>query len=78
VTAWPFFDANAVYSVSAIPASEIQQANWSSQTAWQVRVHPAVAARPDVLRDQFGQAGALHQCHHRHRASRRHQIRVIE
>ena len=33
MTAWPFFDANAVYSVSATSASEIQQPSWSSQTA---------------------------------------------
>ena len=33
VTAWPFFDANAVYSASAISASEIQQSSCSSQIA---------------------------------------------
>ena len=33
VTAWPFFDANAVYSASATSASEIQQSSWSSQIA---------------------------------------------
>ena len=33
MTAWPFFDANAVYSVSATSASETQQSSWSSQTA---------------------------------------------
>ena len=33
MTAWPFFDANAVYSVSATSASEIQQSSWSSQIA---------------------------------------------
>jgi hypothetical protein len=33
VTALPFFDANAVYPVSATSASEIQQSSWSSQTA---------------------------------------------
>ena len=33
VTAWPFFDANAVYSASAAWASEIQAPSWSSQIA---------------------------------------------
>ena len=33
MTACFFFDANAVYRVSAISASEIQQSSWSSQTA---------------------------------------------
>jgi hypothetical protein len=31
VTAWPFFGSNAVYSVSATSASEIQQCSWSSR-----------------------------------------------
>ena len=44
----------------------------------QVRVHPAVPARPDVLRDQVRQAGPLRQRHHRHQAGVRHEIRVIE
>jgi hypothetical protein len=44
----------------------------------QVRVHPAPAARPDVLREQFRQAGALGQGHHGHQAAVRHEIRVIE
>ncbi len=42
------------------------------------RVHPALAARPDVLREQFRQAGALGEGHHRHQAAVRHEIRVIE
>ena len=33
MTAWPFFDAKAVYPVSATSASEIQQSSWSSQIA---------------------------------------------
>ena len=33
MTAWPFFDAKAVYTASATSASEIQQSSWSSQTA---------------------------------------------
>ena len=33
MTAWPFFDANAVYCVSATSASEIQQSSWSSKIA---------------------------------------------
>jgi hypothetical protein len=33
VTAWPFFDAKAVYPVPATSASEIQQSGWSSQIA---------------------------------------------
>ena len=33
MTARPFFDANAVYSISATSASEIQASSWSSQTA---------------------------------------------
>ena len=32
----------------------------------------------DVLGDQVGQAGALRQCHDRHQAGVRHEIRVIE
>jgi hypothetical protein len=38
VTARPFFDANAVYSVSATSASETQASNWSSQTARGYRI----------------------------------------
>jgi hypothetical protein len=38
VTAWPFFDANAVYSTSATSASEIQACNWSSQIARGYRI----------------------------------------
>ena len=44
----------------------------------QVRVDPALAARPDVLRDQVRQPGALRQGHHRHQPGVRHEIRVIE
>ena len=44
----------------------------------QVRVDAALAARPDVLRDQVRQAGALRQCHHRDQAGVRHEIRVVE
>jgi hypothetical protein len=52
VTAWPFFDANAVYSVSATSASETQQPAWSSQITRGYRIGvqssspmPAIAAR---------------------------------
>ena len=38
VTAWPFFDANAVYPVSATSASEIQAPSWSSQMARGYRI----------------------------------------
>ena len=38
VAAWPFFDANAVYWVSATSASDIQQSSWSSQTACGYRI----------------------------------------
>jgi NAD(P)-dependent dehydrogenase (short-subunit alcohol dehydrogenase family) len=41
----------------------------------QRRVHPALAARPDVLREQFRQAGPLREPHHRHQAAVRHEIR---
>ena len=44
----------------------------------QVRVDAALAARPDVLRDQIRQPGALRQRHHRHQPGVRHEIRVIE
>ena len=44
----------------------------------QVRVDPALAARPDMLRDQLRQPGALRQGHHRYQAAMRHEIRVIE
>jgi len=44
----------------------------------QVRVDPALAARPDVLRDQVRQPSALRRGHHRHQAGLRHEIRVIE
>jgi len=44
----------------------------------EVRVHPAPAARPHVLREQFRQAGALREGHHRDQAAVRHEIRVIE
>jgi hypothetical protein len=44
----------------------------------QRRVRPALAARPDALREQPGQAGPLREGHHRHQAAVRHQIRVIE
>ena len=44
----------------------------------QVGVDPALAARPDVLREQFRQAGPLREGHHRHQAAVRHKIRVIE
>jgi hypothetical protein len=56
VTAWPFFDANAVYSVSAISASEIQAPSWSSQMARGYRIGvqvwsgmAAIAARMDAF-----------------------------
>ena len=42
------------------------------------RVHPALAARPDVLRQQLRQPGALRHGHHGHQAAVRHEIRVIE
>ena len=35
-------------------------------------------SRPDVLRDQIPQPGALRQRHHPHQARVRHQIRVVE
>jgi len=38
VTAWPFFDANAVYSTSATSASETQAPSWSSQIARGYRI----------------------------------------
>ena len=38
MTAWPFFDAKAVYWTSATSASEIQQSSWSSQTARGYRI----------------------------------------
>ena len=41
-------------------------------------VDPALAARPDVLRDQLAEPGALRQGHYRDQAGVRHQIRVIE
>jgi hypothetical protein len=44
----------------------------------QVRVDPALAARPDMLREQFRQAGLLREGHHGHQAPVRHEIRVIE
>jgi hypothetical protein len=44
----------------------------------QVRVNAALAARPDVLRDQIRQPGTLRERHHRHQPGVRHQIRVIE
>jgi hypothetical protein len=34
VTAWPFSDPNAAYSISVTSASEIQAFRWSSQIAW--------------------------------------------
>jgi len=43
-----------------------------------LRVHPARAADPDVLRGQAGQARPLRQGHHRDQARPRHQMRVIE
>jgi hypothetical protein len=33
VTAWPFFDANAVYGISATSASDTQAPSWSSHIA---------------------------------------------
>ena len=44
----------------------------------QVRVNAALAARPDVLRDQIRQPGTLRERHHRHQPGVRHQIRVIK
>ena len=44
----------------------------------QVRVDPALAAGPDVLREQPGQADPLGQGHHRDQAAVRHEIRVVE
>jgi hypothetical protein len=48
VTACPFFEVNAVYSASAISASEAQQPSWSSQIAWgylmAVHASPGMAA----------------------------------
>ena len=44
----------------------------------QVRVDPARAAGPDVLRDQAAQPGPLRQGHHRDQPGPRHEIRVIE
>ena len=38
MTAWPFFDANAVYRVSATSASETQAPSWSSQIARGYRI----------------------------------------
>ena len=38
MTAWPFFDANAVYCVSATSASEIHAPSWSSQIARGYRI----------------------------------------
>jgi hypothetical protein len=42
------------------------------------RVDPAFPTRPDMLRDQLPEPGALRQRHHRHQASLRHEIRVVE
>ena len=42
------------------------------------RVHPALAARADVLREQFRQPAPLRQGHHGHQPAVRHEIRVIE
>jgi hypothetical protein len=44
----------------------------------QLRVDAALAARPDVLRDQIRQPGPLGQRHHRDQPGVRHQMRVIE
>jgi hypothetical protein len=44
----------------------------------QVRVHPALAGRADVLRDQLAEAGAPGEGHHRDQACVRHEMRVIE
>ena len=44
----------------------------------QVRVHPAPASDGDLLTGQRGQARALGQCHHRHQARPRNEIRVIK
>ena len=44
----------------------------------QVRVDPAFPARPDVLRDQIAEPGALRQGHHRDQPGVRHEIRVVE
>jgi len=44
----------------------------------QVRIYPARATGPDMLREQFRQAGALREGHHEHQAAVRHKIRVIE
>jgi hypothetical protein len=44
----------------------------------QVGVHSALAAGPDVLREQFRQAGPLREGHHRHQAAVRHEVGVIE
>jgi hypothetical protein len=44
----------------------------------QARVHPAIAGRADVLRDQLAEAGALREGHHRDQVGVRHQMRVIE
>ena len=48
------------------------------QPTFRSRVHPALAAGPDVLREQSRQAGALGEGHHRDQAAVRHEIRVIE
>jgi hypothetical protein len=44
----------------------------------QVRVDTALAARPDVLRDQIAEPGAPGEGHHRDHAGMRHEIRVVE
>jgi hypothetical protein len=41
---------------------------------FQARVHPALAAGADVLRDQVAQAGALREGHHRDQAGVRHEV----
>jgi len=45
---------------------------------FQVRVDAALAARPDVLRDQAAEPGPVREGHHRDQPGVRHEIRVVE
>ena len=71
VTAWPFFDANAVYCVSA---SQTQACSWSSRIARGYRIGPVLVAEggdrgadAGVRRDgdrEHGAAAAYRPDHH--------------
>jgi hypothetical protein len=49
VTAWPFFEANAVYFTSATSASEIQACSWSSQIARGYRIGVQASSPMEVI-----------------------------